>query len=267
MCYDISFSTTIDVITDRLPDIVIDRHIELDADTAMHVIAQSYMKYPIIIFDDAQYKLKMFEWGVIADYMDTPEKIKKGRQWMCNAQSEKVVDDKKSYWYRLRRKRCLIPVTGTFEHREIKGWKHKVPYMIRIRDRELFCIPGLYHYAPVPDIETGEVRGTFTMLTRAANDVMRQIHNGGPNSFRMPLYLQDKEMEQRWLLPDLSDKEMAEIFEYEVPSEALEFWTVYTVRSTKPRPDHKSKIDPWEWPDLPPLGSNEGNEKAQVALF
>jgi len=98
MCYDISFSTIIDVITDRLPDIVIDRHIELDADTAMHVIAQSYMKYPIIIFDDAQYKLKMFEWGVIADYMDTPEKIKKGRQWMCNAQSEKVVDDKKSYW-------------------------------------------------------------------------------------------------------------------------------------------------------------------------
>lgn len=36
----------------------------------------------------------MFEWGVIADYTDTPEKIKKGRQWLCNAQSEKVIDDK-----------------------------------------------------------------------------------------------------------------------------------------------------------------------------
>lgn len=267
MCYDISFSTTIEVITDYLPDIVIDGHFEFDADTSIHVIAQSYKKYPVILFEDARYKLKMFEWGVIADYMDTPEKIKKGRQWMCNAQSEKVIDDKKSYWHRLRRKRCLIPVTGTFEHREIKGWKNKVPYMIRIRDRELFCIPGLYHYAPVPDIETGEVRGTFTMLTRAANDVMRQIHNGGPNAFRMPLYLQDKEMEQKWLLPDLTDGEMEEILDYKVPSEALEYWPVYSIRSTKPRPDHKSKIDLWEWPGLPPLGNDEGNVMPQVALF
>lgn len=37
----------------------------------------------------------MFDWGLIADYTDTPEKIKKGWQWLCNAQSEKVIDDKK----------------------------------------------------------------------------------------------------------------------------------------------------------------------------
>ena len=126
-------------------------------------MAQAYRKYPIIIFEDNNYKLKEFEWGVIADYMNTPEKIKKSRQWMCNAQSEKVIGDKKSYWNMIRRKRCLIPVTGTFEHREILGWKNKVPYMVRIKDRELFCLPGLYHYAPMPDVETGQARGTFTL--------------------------------------------------------------------------------------------------------
>ena len=267
MCYDISLSTSVQNITDYFPDIIPAGQIDIDFDNSIHVVAQSYRKYPILLFEDNNYKLKMFEWGVIADYMDTPEKIKKGRQWMCNAQSEKVIDDKKSYWHRIRRKRCLIPVTGTFEHREIKGWKNKVPYMICIKDRELFCIPGLYHYAPVPDIETGEVRGTFTMLTRAANDIMKQIHNGGPNAGRMPLYLQEKELEQKWLLPDLTDQEIAKFVKYEIPSESLEHWPVYTIRSTKPRPDLKSKVDPWEWPELPPLGNDEGNEKPPVELF
>ena len=32
--------------------------------------------------------------GRNADYMNTPEKVKKGRKWMCNAQSEKVIGDK-----------------------------------------------------------------------------------------------------------------------------------------------------------------------------
>ena len=137
MCYDISFSSTIELITDYLPDIVIDTQISIDFDTTLHVQAQAYRKYPIIIFEDGKYKLKTFEWGVIADYMDTPEKIKKSRNWMCNAQSEKILDDKKSYWRRIRKNRCLIPVTGIYEHREIIGWKNKVPYFIKIKNRNL----------------------------------------------------------------------------------------------------------------------------------
>lgn len=37
---------------------------------------RSLTKYPVIIQDDEHYKLTKFEWGVIADYMNTPEKIK-----------------------------------------------------------------------------------------------------------------------------------------------------------------------------------------------
>ncbi|MEJ7766741.1 MAG: SOS response-associated peptidase family protein [Chitinophagaceae bacterium] len=266
MCYDISFTTSIELITDYLPDIVVDTQIAFDFNAAVHVLAQSYSKYPIIIFEDGDYKLKEYEWGIIADYMNTPEKIKKGRQWMCNAQSEKIVQDKKSYWNRIRRKRCLIPVTGTFEHREIRGWKNKVPYMVRIRDRELFCLPGLFHYSPIPDLETGEARGTFTLVTRAANSIMKQIHNGGTNAFRMPLFLKNKEMELTWLLPDLSDEELAGILDFELPSEALEHWPVYTIRSPKGRPDENSKIHPWSWENLPPLGSDDGPRPA-ATLF
>ncbi|MCS3800086.1 SOS response-associated peptidase [Niastella sp. OAS944] len=264
MCYDISFSSNIQLITDYLPDLVIDSQLSIDFDLTIHVMAQAYRKYPVIIFEDDTYKLKPFEWGVIADYMNTPEKVKKGRQYMCNAQSEKIINDKKSFWRRIRTKRCLIPVTGIFEHREIKGWKNKVPYFVHLKDRPMFCIPGLYYYSPFPDVETGEIKGTFTLITRSANNVMKQIHNGGPNVFRMPMFL-PKEQELHWLQPTLTDEGIQKILDFEMPSEELDYWPVFTIRSTKPRPDDLDKTAPFNWPNLPPLGTDESTE--QKTLF
>jgi putative SOS response-associated peptidase YedK len=256
MCYDISFSTTIESVTKYIPDLIVDPGLKGRYDMTPHVQAQAHRRYPVVIFEDANYKLKPFEWGVIAEYMNTPEKIKKQRSSMCNARSEKIIDDKKSYWHRLRRKRCLIPVTGFFEHREVKGYNHKIPYYIHLKGRELFCIPGLYHYPNKADVETGEITGTFTLITRAANEVMEKIHNSGDQAFRMPLLL-PKDEEIKWLLSDLSDEEMAEILDYEMPSGKLEYEPVYTIRTTKDRPDGKGKLDRYDWPNLPPLGQDE----------
>lgn len=253
MCYDISFSTTIDMVTDYIPDLVIDPQIGIDFDMNFHILAQAFKKYPVIIYEDGQYKANLFEWGIIPEYMNTPEKIKKGRNSMCNARSEKIIEDKRSYWHRIRKKRCLIPVTGIFEHREVKGFKNKIPYYIRLKERKLFCIPGLYHYPNKADVETGEITGTYTLITRAANSPMMQIHNSGDQAFRMPLFL-PKELELKWLQPNLTDEEMQEIFNCEMPSEELEYYPVYTIRTTKERPDGKGKLDQYEWGNLPPLG-------------
>lgn len=262
MCYDISFSTTIEMVTDYIPGIIIDPQVGIEYDMNLHTQAQAFRKYPIIIFEDGQHKLKPFEWGIIADYMDTPEKIKKMRNSMCNARSEKVIGDKKSVWHRMRKKRCLIPVTGIFEHREVKGFKNKIPYHVRLKDRPMFCIPGLYHYPNKADVETGEIFGTFTLITRAANSVMAQIHNSGDQAFRMPLFL-PKEMELKWLKPDLTDQEIQEILDYEMPSDALEYNPVYTIRTTKERPDGKGKLDTYEWANLPPLGQ----DTTEITMF
>lgn len=253
MCYDISFSTTIEMVTDYIPDLVIDPQIGIDFNMNPHIMAQAFKKYPVIIFEDGKYKTKLFEWGIIPEYMDTPEKIKKGRNSMCNARSEKIIGDKKSYWHRIRKKRCLIPVTGIFEHREVKGFKNKIPYHIWLNDRKVFCIPGLYHYPNKADVETGEVTGTYTLITRAANSVMAQIHNSGDQAYRMPLFL-PKELELKWLQPDLKDEEVQEILNFEMPSEALQYEPVYTIRTTKERPDGKTKLEQFEWGSLPPLG-------------
>ena len=128
----------------------------------------------------------------------------------------------------------------------------------------MFCIPGLYYYSPFPDVETGEIKGTFTLITRSANNVMKQIHNGGPNVYRMPMFL-PKEQELQWLKPEMTDEGIQEILDFEMPSEQLDYWPVFTIRSTKPRPDHLEKTAPFTWPNLPPLGNDESTE--QKTLF
>ena len=48
MCYDISFSTTIEMVTDYIPDLVVDPQIGIDYDMNVHVMAQAYRKYLVI---------------------------------------------------------------------------------------------------------------------------------------------------------------------------------------------------------------------------
>ncbi|BAV06623.1 Putative SOS response-associated peptidase YedK [Filimonas lacunae] len=214
--------------------------------------AQAYQPFPIITNNGGQLTLQPFEWGVIPDYFKTPEDVKKGRSFMCNAQSEKIIDDTRSFWRRIRQHRCLIPVTGIYEHRNVTGFKNKIPYHVQLRQRSLFCLPGLFHYSPFANKETGELTGTFTIITRAANRLMRQIHNNGPNSGRMPLFL-TKELELQWLQEGLNDMQIQEILHYEMPAEEMQYYTVHTIRTTKPRPDDKRKTEPFEWLNLPEL--------------
>lgn len=247
------------MLADYFPDLVIDTQLELDFEMTVHRQAQSYLKAPVVTRQDDKYFVKNFEWGLIASYMRTPEQVKKGRSFMCNARAEKILD-KSSYWYKIRHQRCLLPVIGIYEHRSVTGIKNKIPYHVRWRDRKMFCLPGFYNYSPIPDVETGELKGTYTIITTSANQMMKYIHNDGENKHRMPLFL-PRELELEWLKPDLSDEEMREILNFQAASEDLESWTVSTIRTTKQRPDGKLKNEPFDWPNLPPLGEDSPQQK------
>jgi putative SOS response-associated peptidase YedK len=254
MCLDISFYSALELIDDYFPNLTHDGEITFDLDVGVHFMALGHSRYPVIVAENERYHRKYFEWGIITDYMDTPEKVKAMRKSMVNARSEKILEDKRSIWNRIRKKRCLIPVTGIYEHREIEGWKNKVPYYVRLKDRPMFCLPGLYYYnTRMPsDPETGEVRGTFTLITRAANPVMRQIHNGGDNAYRMPLFL-SKELEVEWLKPDLTDEQIAGLLAFEMPPDQIVFDPVFSIRGRTPRPDGLPKNAPYPYADLPPI--------------
>ena len=245
MCYDMSFFSNIKLIADYLS---LKDQPSLYFEPTYHKIAQSFTKWPVVI-NEGGYKVKLFEWGVIADYMNTPEKIKEYRNSMANARSEKILDDKRSVWHRIREKRCLVFTTGFFEHHDA-GLKKKVPYFIHIKGEPVFCFAGLFNYSPLPDPETGEVKGTFTIITRPANSLMAKIHNGGPNSNRMPLIL-TKELAIKWLDDKLSDNGIEDILKFEFPVSTLEAWPVNTIRTRKT--DDETVINEMKYDNLPSL--------------
>lgn len=256
MCYDISFKVEIRQLEEYFPDLIFDSQIEINFDTSIHIMGHAYGEHPIIYQDREDKKLhcRLMEWGCIPYYVKEESVFKKSRPTMLNARSERILEDTKSYWYKIRNRRCLMPVTGIYEHREVKGWKKKVPYLVKLKEQPMFFVPGLYSVAELPDKETGEMikRWTYTIITRAANEVMKMIHNGGENKWRMPLFL-PLEFSKKWVEKDLSLDDYKSILDFEMPSEALDYYTVDTIRSAKMRADGKGKDELFVWDSLPEL--------------
>ena len=255
MCYDISFTVNIKKLSDYFPDLLFDEQIEMVFEP-VHIIGHSYGNHPIIYKNREDEKLhcRLMEWGCIPFYIKDEEAFKKQRATMLNARSERILEDSKSYWYKIKNRRCLIPVTGFYEHREVKGLKKKVPYFIGLKEQDTFFLPGLYSVAELPNKETGEVenRFTFTILTRAANKLMQQIHNGGTNKNRMPLML-PLGLSKKWVNEEISAEDYKAILAYEMPVNDMHYKTVYTIRTTEERPDAKAKNELYDWVNVPEI--------------
>lgn len=224
MCYDLSFSSNIESIYDYLPELDRMGQLDFQFEPDVHALAQSYLKWPIVTNEGGKFQLKRFEWGVIANYMKTPEDLKKSRPWMCNITSEKILSTK-SFWNRIRTNRCLIPATGFFEPHKEEGIKDSFWFYIQRPERPIFFIPGLFYYPThFPNVETGEVTGTFGLITRPANELMSAIHNSvrEEGHFRMPLML-PIELEKEWLDPSLDDIGIKRILDYQIPSSELSY--------------------------------------------
>jgi putative SOS response-associated peptidase YedK len=259
MCYDISFTVEIKELSDYFPDLIHDEQLEINFD-GTHIIGHLYGNHPIIYRnrEDNKLHLRSMEWGCIPFYVKDVGKFKKQRANMLNARSERILEDTKSYWNKIRNRRCLIPLSGFYEHRKVTGFKNKIPYFITLKKQKMFFLPGLYSVSEIVDKKTGEMFKvwSYTLITRNANSVMKQIHNDGKNKWRMPLLL-PFELSQKWLNQELSDEEYKAILDFEMPSEELDYKTVYTIRSPKLRPDNRAKNEYYQWENLPELEIEE----------
>jgi putative SOS response-associated peptidase YedK len=253
MCYDIAFTVNIKELKEYFPELILDEQLSIDFSQAVHIMGHGYGEHPIIYRhrDDHALHMRLMEWGCIPFYVKDEQAFAKQRATMLNARSERVLEDKSSYWYKIRNRRCLIPVSAFYEHRSVKGFKNKIPYHISIKNEKAFFLPGLYSVTELPDKQTGEMvkRSTFTILTRAANPLMKQIHNDGTNKERMPLIL-PFEMADKWTAEELSEEDLREMMQFEFPYQEMEFYPVYTIRTTKERPDGKAKHEPYVWEGL-----------------
>ncbi len=250
MCYDISLITPLTAVAANFPGIIMDEEISMDTEKSIHLIGHSYGEHPIIFRnrEDLQLHCRLMEWGCIPFYIKDEGSFLKQRAFMLNARSERILEDKNSYWHKIRNRRCLVPIDGFYEHRKVQGFKNKIPYYITVKKQPLFFLPGLYSVVELPDKQTGELlrRFTFTIITRAANSLMQQIHNDGDNKGRMPLLL-PFEKAKKWMEEELTPEAYQEIINFEMNQDELNYNTVFSIRTNKLRPDGKRKNEPFQW--------------------
>ncbi|WP_299361464.1 SOS response-associated peptidase family protein [uncultured Parabacteroides sp.] len=78
-----------------------------------------------------------------------------------------------------------------------------------MKDKEIFSIAGLWDEWTNP--QTGKKVLAFILITTVANDMMRKIHNGGSNPFRIPK-IPTSEQKRLWLDPAIVSKEAAPLY-------------------------------------------------------
>lgn len=272
MCYDVSFRVKLEQLTDIFPGLVADPQLQVPWPEYDHLMGPgpNLVKLPVIFLDKEEVlRCRVMEWGVIKKDLDY-EPRKEDIDYNLNIMSEKIFQ-KNSEWYPLRWNICFLPVTGTYEHRGIKGWRKKVPYFIRPKDQLPFFLPGLYSEVLVWDdrIKQLRKRWTFGINTRepSPENVLRSIHNSSTRGFRMASY-QPREHAIELLSPNRTELTYKKVLEYEMMTEDLEYYTVDTIRGGF-RKDGLPKDAPFAWNKLPALGTmNPGNDdELQLSMF
>ena len=208
--------------------------------------------------DKTDFELVQAFWGYIP-YSMTHEKAQEYLRFYTtmNFKSENMfLNDKgeTSMWNNAVQKgrTCLVLSTGMVESRHInkigkKGEPLKAtdtyPYMVTMKDKEYWWMPGLYNQ--VLDKDTGELVYTFAFATTKANALFRQIHNKD-NKWRMPAVLSD-EVAYEWLLQNPSPERMQEIARTQVPSKDMEYCTI----TKEYRTERVANVT--EYSSLPPI--------------
>ncbi len=135
-----------------------------------------------IISNEKPHELSFHYWGLLPPWAKDLRMAYK----MINARGE-TLEEKPAFKSAFKSKRCLIPADGFYEWK--KQDKQKIPYFIRLKSREMFAFAGLWE--EWKDAQ-GRTRSTFTIITTAANTLMRDLHH------RMPVILPPP-LEKEWL--------------------------------------------------------------------
>lgn len=153
------------------------------------------------VITESSYIIPM-RWGLIPFWVKNPKEAREIQKQTVNSRSETIFT-KPSFREAIRNKRCLIPVTGFYDWRYENG--KKLPYIIHIKNQEIFSLAGIYDVWH--DNVSERSVSTFSIITTEANELMRYIHN---TNFRMPVIFPESE-EENWLNPSLNEKEIKEM--------------------------------------------------------
>jgi len=137
---------------------------------------------------DGNRELAELRWGLIPSWASDPSIGSR----MINARSETAAT-KPAFRSAMRQRRCLIPADGFYEWQ--KEGSLKQPMFIHRSDNAPFAFAGLWEHWNDPEQRPLE---TFTILTTAANEQLRPLHE------RMPIIVR-AENYSKWLDPATID--------------------------------------------------------------
>ncbi len=135
-------------------------------------------------------QIALHRWGLIPGWAKDPSIGSR----TINARSETAAE-KPAFREAMRKRRCLVPMTGFFEWRRSGGLKHPSWFHPPEGGSPLWAAAGLWERWWDAD---GALVLSCTILTTEANTVVAEIHD------RMPVLLAPEHY-ARWLDPDLGD--------------------------------------------------------------
>lgn len=148
---------------------------------------------------------------------------------MINARAETAAD-KPAFRAALRRRRCLVVADGFYEWQRVG--KLRRPMFIHMRDDRPFAFAGLWESWEGADHSALE---SCTILTTAANDLVRPVHD------RMPVIVAPEDY-GRWLDPLVQTPEPVLPLLRPYPSEAMEAYPV-SARVNSPARDEPGCVE------------------------
>ncbi len=139
------------------------------------------------------------QWGLIPNWNKSLADMIKLSNNTLNAKCETVFS-LPSFKGSILTKRCILPVEGFFEYKEVG--KDKLPYFIHPKQHPFFNLACIYSYYQNP--ENKEWIKSFSIITGPANELMTDIHN---TKFRQPIILSNDQISS-WLDPNSSKEEV-----------------------------------------------------------
>ncbi|SKB83160.1 SOS response-associated peptidase [Daejeonella lutea] len=188
----------------------------------------SHKNFAVIANIEGVDALHLFNWGLIPFWVKTTSDARKLSNNTLNAKSETIFD-LASFKTSISSKRCVIPLTGFYESRDIDGVKY--PYFIYPRNSDYFLVGGIY--SSWKNKDTDETIKTFSIITTPSNELMTQIHNVKQ---RMPLILKQSDVDT-WIDPTLPRQSIIDLMQPHADEEMAAYTVSKDVNSSKVQSD------------------------------
>jgi putative SOS response-associated peptidase YedK len=218
MCYTVDNKNSKKVLSDKLK-----RPFKSDQE-ALEATFLSGFAHPkmCMVKQEQPDVIDIARWGLVPGFISDASKAKEYFINTLNAKAETIFE-KVSFKNSIMPRRCIVPISGFYEWRDIN--KVKYPYYIKAKDQDIACVGGIYDYWV--EKATGEVHTTFSMITTEANPLMSKIHN---LKLRQPLLLSQEDSEQ-WLDNSLKKEDVIRLMK----PLSEEFMTAHTVKKISPK--------------------------------